>query len=42
MMEEWLFISFGIPAIIAVVAYTAVRLYEWDFARRHKHRHPGE
>ncbi|WP_280952610.1 hypothetical protein [Neorhizobium alkalisoli] len=42
MTGEWLFVSFGLPAIIAVIAYTAVRLHEWDLDRKHKHRHPGE
>jgi len=42
MTGEWLFVSFGLPAIIAVIAYTAVRLHEWDLDRKHKNRHPGE
>ncbi|MEB2845623.1 hypothetical protein GAO09_22205 [Rhizobiales bacterium RZME27] len=33
MTSEWLFISFGMPAIIAVIAYVAVRLHEWDLDR---------
>ncbi len=42
MTSEWLFVSFGIPAIIAIIAYVAVRLHEWDLDRKHKHRKPGE
>ncbi len=44
MTPEWLFVSFGMPAIIAIIAYIAVRLHEWDLDRRqkHKHRQPGE
>ncbi len=42
MTAGWLFISLGLPAIIATIAYTAVRLHEWDLDRKHKHRQPGE
>lgn len=42
MTAEWLFASFGMPAIIAIVAYTAVRLHEWDLDRKHRHHQPGE
>ncbi|WP_046668261.1 hypothetical protein [Neorhizobium galegae] len=42
MTAEWLFVSFGMPAIIGIVAYTAYRLHEWDLDRKHKPRQPGE
>ncbi|WP_281408198.1 hypothetical protein [Rhizobium sp. FY34] len=42
MIGDWLFISFGIPAIIALCAYMAVRLYERDLDRKQKLRQPGE
>jgi hypothetical protein len=43
MTGEWLFVSFGMPAIIAVVAYTAYRLHEWDLDRKIRNRRqPGE
>jgi hypothetical protein len=42
MTAEWLFVSFGMPAIIGIVAYTAFRLHEWDLDRKHKPRQPGE
>lgn len=42
MTAGWIFVSFGMPAIIAAVAYTAVRLHEWDLDRKHKRRQPGE
>lgn len=42
MTPEWLFVSFGMPLIIGVIAYAAYRLHEWDLDRKHKHRQPGE
>ncbi len=42
MTAEWLFVSFRMPTTIAIVAYIAVRLHEWDLDRKHKPRQPGE
>ncbi len=46
-MDFWTFYNFGVPTIIAIVAYIAYRLHEWDLDRRIKrrearHHHPGE
>lgn len=38
MTEEWLFVSFGMPAIIGIVAYIAMRLHERDLDRKIKRR----
>lgn len=42
MTPEWLFVSFGMPAIIGIIAYVAMRLHEWDLDRKHRNRHPDE
>lgn len=42
MTADLYFISLGMPALIVIAAYTAVRIYERDFDRKHKHRQPGE
>jgi uncharacterized membrane protein YciS (DUF1049 family) len=43
MTAELLFVSFGMPAIIGILAYIAMRLHEWDLDRKIKRRqHPGE
>ena len=42
LMDLWLFYSVGLPAIIVLIAYVAMRLHEWDLDRKHKNRHPGE
>ncbi|WP_264319352.1 hypothetical protein [Rhizobium terrae] len=41
-MDIWLFYSVGMPAIIVLIGYIAVRLHEWDLDRKHKHRQLGE
>lgn len=41
MTAEWLFASFGIPAILAIFAYSAYRLHEWDPDRKIKRRKAG-
>lgn len=41
-MDFWLFYSVGMPAIIVLIAYIAMRLHERDLDRKHKHRQPGE
>jgi hypothetical protein len=37
---SWFFVSIGLPAIIVLVGYVAMRLHEWDLNR--SHTKPGE
>jgi hypothetical protein len=42
MTSSFLLFSLGLQVTIVVIAYSAMRLHEWDLDRKHKQRQPGE
>lgn len=41
-MTFWDLYNFGIPTVLMLLGYIAVRLHEWDLDRKHGHPPPGE
>ncbi|MEO7224260.1 MAG: hypothetical protein ABIY37_17465 [Devosia sp.] len=37
---EW-FVAAGLPLLIVVAAFIAMKIFQWDMKRRHR-MHPGE